>query len=121
MKKLIYVAGPYTNPDPVINTRRSIELGMRLHDSGAIAIVPHITMFVYFLFPRPLEFWYEYGMGILEHCDYVYRFSGKSTGADAEVARAADLGIPVYFEDDGVTPESLCEVLGIDRRGTHGV
>lgn len=97
MSRMVYVAGPYTNPDPVENTRKAVLAGLRIYDLGlGVPLVPHLTMFMHLLDPRPLEFWYEYDLRHLERCDAVLRLPGASVGADREVAHAQLVGIPVF-------------------------
>lgn len=102
MKPLIYIAGPYTKPDPVVNTRRAMELGFEIHALGGVPHIPHLTLFMHFLQPRDIDFWYDYDLDMLEHCHAVYRFMGVSTGADKEVAAAHSLGVQVFVEEDGL-------------------
>lgn len=114
---MVYVAGPYTNPDPVINTRRAIDAGMDIYKTGAgIPLIPHLTMFVHLLHPNAdVEFWYEYDLHTLERCDAVLRLEGASSGADREVAYARRLGIPVF--EDGMELELWCQVWQQQRNG----
>lgn len=59
-KPLIYIAGPYTKHDPVLNTRTAIRAGMHIADSGLAAVeIPHLTMFVHLIEPRDLDYWYN--------------------------------------------------------------
>jgi hypothetical protein len=100
VKPLVYIAGPYTHPDPVENTRRAIERGMSIYDAGlAVVEIPHLTMLVHFLEPRPIEFWYAFDIDKLAHCHALYRLPGASSGADKEVAEAHALDMPVFFEE----------------------
>lgn len=102
--KQVYVAGPYTNPDPIVNTHIAVNIGMDLYESGlAYPVVPHVTMLMHFLRPHTdVEFWYEFDLHALKRCDAVYRFPGASSGADREVVYAESLGIPVFFELDAL-------------------
>lgn len=101
-KPLVYVAGPYTHPDPVLNTNRAIRVGMQLAESGLAAVeIPHLTMLAHLIEPRALEFWYAFDIDKLDHCQFVYRLSGASTGADKEVSYAFSNGIPIYYEEHG--------------------
>ena len=103
-RPLVYVAGPYTSPDPVQNTHRVIELAGRLVDEGLITpVVPHLTLLWHLVQPREVEFWYEYDLAILARCDAVLRMPGKSTGADQETNYAAAAGIPVFTDEDALT------------------
>lgn len=99
MKPLIYIAGPYTNPDPVVNTRNAIDVGMLIVERfDSAVIIPHLTMFVHLIEPRDIEFWYQFDLDQLEHCDALWRMSGRSAGADKEVDFANRHSIPVFYD-----------------------
>lgn len=101
-KPLVYIAAPYTHPDPVENTNNAIKVGTLLREGGHVTpIIPHLTMFWHLLEPRPYQVWIDYDLELIEHCDAVLRLSGASSGADGEVARAKELGIRVFHEDEG--------------------
>ncbi len=95
--QLIYIAGPYTHPDPVRNTHRAIKIADELIEEGLIPYVPHLTLLWHMVTPRQEQFWYDYDYFILKRCDAVLRISGESTGADSEVALAKQYGIPVFY------------------------
>jgi hypothetical protein len=97
VKPLVYVAGPYSKPDPVVNTRNAIVAGLDLYDTGAITpLIPHLTMLAHLIRPEDIDFWYRLDLEQLEHCDAVYRLPGESTGVEVEVAQARLLSIPVF-------------------------
>lgn len=98
MKPSIYIAGPYTNPDPVTNTRAAIDVGMQLADLGYAVEIPHLTHFVHLIHPRGIDYWYDFDLRKLEYCTHLLRLPGESTGADAEVAHAWDNEIAVYYD-----------------------
>lgn len=100
MKYLVYIAGPYTDPDPIENTHKAIVVAARILDRGGVPFIPHLSMLWHLVDPRPIEFWYAYDLEILARCDIVFRIPGASTGADAEVVEAERLGIPVVFSMD---------------------
>lgn len=114
MKPLVYLAAPYTNPDPVVNTHSVIEVATKLVEDGRVTpIVPHLSMLWHLVTPRPLEFWYAYDLEVMARCDYVLRLAGSSKGADAEVEEAMRLDIPVFYDED--------ELLGyVDEAGARG-
>lgn len=92
----VYVAGPYSKGDIVVNVRNAIIAGNNLRALGYTPFVPHLSMFWHMLVPHhDIEYWYVYDMEWLEVCDAVFRLPGESVGADREVARAKELGIPV--------------------------
>lgn len=103
--KLVYVAGPYSHPDPIVNVREAVYVAERLMGApGVTALVPHLSMLWHLVLPKPIEWWYQYDLRLLERCDAVFRFDGDSVGADREVAHAETLGLPVFtsmadFED----------------------
>lgn len=94
--KRIYVAGPYTKPDPVVNTRKAIEAANELFDLGYAPYVPHLTLFWHFAFPRPYEDWMRLDFQWVKQCDALLRLPGESSGADREVIVAQEAGIPVF-------------------------
>lgn len=100
MKPLVYIAGPYTSPDPIQNTHRAIIVAARVLDIGAVPFIPHLSMLWHLVEPRPVDFWYAYDLELLARCDAVFRIPGPSVGADAEVIEAKRLGIPVVYGMD---------------------
>lgn len=93
----VYVAGPYTKGDVVLNTRAAIEAGQTLLLAGHAPFVPHLTHFWHLMFPGPYEQWLELDLAWLEVCEALIRLPGESSGADGEVRRAIELKIPVYY------------------------
>ncbi len=95
---LIYIAAPYTLGDVAENVRFACEIGDEILKKGHIPFVPHLTHFWHFLSPKPWEEWLRIDNAILDECDALLRVGGgESKGADLEVQRAKDLGIPVYY------------------------
>lgn len=97
MTKRVYIAGPYTRPDPCINTHSAIMVAERVWAAGMIPFVPHLTHFWHTVKPHPYQDWLSYDMEWLRVCDAVLRIPGESSGADEEVAEAVRLGIPVFY------------------------
>jgi len=93
----IYVAGPYTKPNPEKNTERAIFYGDWLKALGFSVYIPHLSHFWDKQIPHEFEFWMEHDFEWLEVCDAVFRFDGESSGADREVAWAKEHGLPVYY------------------------
>lgn len=100
MKPLVYVAGPYTRPDPVKNTHDAIKLGLDIYDTGLAAVeIPHLTLLAHIVVPHTdVEYWYQFDLEKVLHCQVVYRMKGDSSGADKEVAFALENDIPVFYE-----------------------
>lgn len=97
MKPLVYIAGPYSHPDPVVNTKKALDVADLMLDEGRVTpIVPHLTMFWHFHSPRHIENWYAYDLEVLARCDALYRLQGESTGADREEAFAVEADIPIF-------------------------
>lgn len=96
MKKIkVYIAGPYAN-DPIGNTNTAIEVWETLFKKGFIPFCPHLTHFLQEKFPHKLDEWMNYDFEWIKVCDVMFRIEGYSVGADAEVALAKKLGIPVF-------------------------
>lgn len=102
--KLLYLAGPYSEPDPVLNTNAAIREAARIMQATrakdgtypVLVFVPHVMMAYHLVQPMSYEFWLDYSMEILRRCDAVVRLPGESSGADKEVAEARKMNIPVY-------------------------
>ena len=107
---LIYVAGPYTKPDPVVNTHRMIQIADALLELGVVPIVPHLTMLWHLLCPRPYEQWLEYDLQVMNRCDVVLRVPGLSSGADGEVQEANRLGQPVIHPQSAAVDDCISAV-----------
>ena len=103
IRKRIYVAGPYSTGDPVVNTRRAINAGSILLARGFAPFVPHLSMFWHLCEPQSYETWLAYDFEWVKACDGLLRLVGVSSGADREVELALSLDIPVFYSLD-----SLC-------------
>ena len=95
--KYVYIAGPYSKPDPVVNTRNTILVANHLVEVGFVPFVPHLTLLWHMVSPQDINFWYSYDNEWLEKCDALFRLDGDSPGADKEVQLAHKLGIPVFW------------------------
>jgi hypothetical protein len=95
-RKWVYVAGPYTRPDPVENTRAAILVGERLYAAGLYAVVPHVNLIQHLVAPKGVDHWYEHDLHALTKCDALLRMPGESTGADLEVEFARRRWIPIF-------------------------
>lgn len=101
-RKMLYIAGPYTHPDPVENTHRAARVGMAVyeHSDAWVPFVPHLSLLMHMVCPRCPDFWYEFDLHQMAHCDAIVRLPGHSTGADREMQVAAQLGLTIVeFED----------------------
>lgn len=93
--KRVYIAGPYTHPDPAINTRNAVLAAEEVVSIGLLPFVPHLTHLWHLISPHDIEFWYEYDLKWLQVCQVLWRLPGESKGADAEAEYAIQLGIPI--------------------------
>jgi len=97
----VYIAGPYTRPDPVENTHKACHAWRELQQLGFAPYCPHWTLLQHLIFPEvDVNVWYEADKEWLVVCAYLLRLPGESTGADAEVALALERGIPVVHSVD---------------------
>ena len=92
----IYVAGPYTQGDPVLNLRNALEAAEEIAAQGHAPYVPHLTMFWHLVFPHGNQHWYDHDLAWLDVCEghrasprpVLRRRPGGETGGRA---RAHDL------------------------------
>jgi hypothetical protein len=83
--KHLYLAGPYTKPDPIINTNAAINVATILLDRQLwVPHVPHLTLLWHMVTPRPIDYWYNLDIEHMRKCDAFCRLPGESTGADRE-------------------------------------
>lgn len=94
--KHLYLAGPYTKPDPIINTNAALRLATKLFERMLfVPHVPHLTLLWHMVTPRPIDFWYLLDRQHLSRCDAIMRLPGESEGADCEMIWAGDFGLEV--------------------------
>lgn len=94
-KPWIYVAGPYTKGDVVVNVREAILVGIELRKLGFVYMVPHHSHLAHLISPQPYEFWMLLDFDLIERCDVLVRLHGDSDGAAREVEHARKLGLRV--------------------------
>ena len=116
MIKRVYVAGAYS-ADNVLQVLENMRVGMRAGTEVLLAgFCPFVPFFDYQfkLMSREgesitLEDYYRYSMAWLEVSDAVLVIPGyeKSKGTLAEIKRAVELGIPVFYDLDNLSRGAL--------------
>ena len=101
--KHIYIAGPYTKGDMVMNLRAAIFAADKLAQAGHFPFVPHLSHFWHLVCPHNYEFWLEQDFAWLEVCDCVLCLPGESVGVEREIEYAKELGIPVIYKMEGLS------------------
>lgn len=99
LKPLVYLAGPYSKPDPVWNMHNAIKLADRVLELGFVPVIPHLTGTWHMVSPKPYPEWLAIDLEIMYRCDVVFRFPGASSGADAEVGEAFARGMRVVYSE----------------------
>lgn len=94
-KLKVYIATPYTYPDPAKNVNRAIKVANQLVDAGYIPHVPILYHLWHLITPRKYEDWMRLDKEWLKCCDVAIRLPGKSSGADRDIKLAKKLGIPI--------------------------
>lgn len=101
----VYVAGPYSNPDPLgveINVCKAMDAGDELEDAGLVAFIPHLSHFRHCRRFRDYEHWIRVDLVWLRKCDALLRLEGESKGSDGEVEEAQRIGVPVFYRVEDV-------------------
>lgn len=107
-KPIVYIASPYSKGDPCINTHFQIKVFNELLDDGIVCpVIPLASHFLHTVHPRPYQDWINYDLDLLHGVDALIRLTAvnvqigyevsASSGADGEVARAKELGKPVFY------------------------
>lgn len=98
-KPIVYLAGPYSKPDPVWNIHDAVKLADSLLDI-CVPMIPHLTGTWHMISPKPYETWLEIDLVLMARCDVVFRFGGESSGADGEVEEALKARQPVVYSEE---------------------
>ena len=114
MNKLYYLAVPYSHTDPAIRIARHLmvnKVGAKLIQEGKYIYSPisHTHPIAEMgTLPRGWDFWEGYDKVMLQACTnlIVLRLPGweTSTGVQAEIKIAKDLGLPTEYMDYTLTP-----------------
>ena len=97
-KPVVYVSGPLSLGDPILNTRRAVKEAEVIIEMGGVPIVPHVSISWQMISPHDWDYWISYDLDLLNVCDAIYRIPGESKGADLETARMSTLGKPVFAD-----------------------
>jgi hypothetical protein len=108
LKKIAYIASPYTKGDVAVNTRFQCEIFDKLLTDGKVLpVAPLWSHFQHLLFPRPYQDWIRYDQEMLHLYDCCLRLPAtnsalayreeQSTGADAEVATFQSMRRPIFY------------------------
>lgn len=111
--KYIYIAGPYTQGDPVLNVRAALAAADELLKFGLVPFVPHLTHLWHTVSPKDYEIWLAYDLEWLLKCDAVLRLPGASKGADGEVTYAERRGIPVFYHMASLMDKAVLQFGGV--------
>lgn len=97
----VYLAGPISVGDKLDNIRRALLEGGRLRAAGYATFIPHRDMLDQLIAgPAAYEVLMAEDLEWVGRCDVLVRLPGESPGADREVARARELGRPVFHGVD---------------------
>ncbi len=100
-KKRVFIASPYTKPDPCINVNISSKVLSDLLDDGkCIPVTMLWTHFFHSIHPRSYESWLFYCMSFIPICDAMLVLPGESSGKDREVEIAKSLGKPIFYSKE---------------------
>jgi len=96
--KLIYISSPYTVGDIAENVAVQINAAHIIMDWGHAPLAPLLTHFLHMHRQRPYEDWMKVDLeALVPKSDIILRLPGESKGADREVKKAEELGIPVVY------------------------
>lgn len=95
----IYVAGPISQGDTLLNIKNGIDMGVELVKKGFTPYVPHQDFVAYMMHPDVLDYETILAQDFdwIERCDALIRLPGPSKGADREIAHCRKVGVPVFY------------------------
>jgi hypothetical protein len=116
-KMKIYIAGPYCPQNCTLhqaakiaqqNVDKAIEVANRLIEKGHFVFVPHLSHYIHThssCHKDYGEWWYEEDNTFLEHWATAFFYIKSSKGADAELALARKLGLPIFYSLEAIPKE----------------
>ena len=121
--ELIYLAVPYTHKDKNVildRVRRLNTVAFKILASGKHVFSPvthcHPLAEIGDL-PKDWEFWKAYDTVMLSRCDrvWVLMLEGwkESTGVNAEIKIAEELGKPVEYIDESIVPFNVGDIIKV--------
>jgi hypothetical protein len=97
MRRRIYISGPLTSSGNVLdNLDRAMSAARALIAAGFAPLCPHLTYHVDPGEEIPHATWMAIELPWVSVAEGVLRLPGESLGADLEVARAEEQGVPVF-------------------------
>lgn len=98
----VYVAGPlFGSGRSSANIHRALQAAERIRAAHMFPFVPHLFHLWDTIYPHAdPEYWLGMDRIWLEICDVMVRLRGDSPGSSREEAWCAQLGIPVFREDE---------------------
>lgn len=100
-----YIAGPYSGADIIIilgNIRQGINKAAQLMREGYAVFCPFLDFLIALMPGKQIskEAYQSNSMAWVECCDVMYVLPGweSSNGTKREIARAQELGIPIFYE-----------------------
>lgn len=92
----VYIASPYTLGDVAENVRAQLYAAEELREHGFLPHIPLLSHFWHLIIPHEYEYWMKICLEEVTYTDALLRLPGVSRGAEREVARAKELGIPIF-------------------------
>ncbi len=97
MRPKVYINGPLTSSGNILeNVAGAIDAARALIVAGFAPFCPHLSHHVDPAGEIPHSVWMEVDLPWVEAADAVLRLLGESVGANIEVERAVQIGIPVF-------------------------
>jgi len=98
----VFVGGPWTKPDPLMNINTTLKLRTQLQDSGLIhTVCPMSDTFMWgIVCVSDYETQTKFCFHELATCDIAVFRRGESSGRDQEIEICNQLGIPFFWDDE---------------------
>lgn len=112
----VYLASPMSVGDRFENITGAIRMARRMVQDG---LAPYVPQFDAYMFPGDDITWngfLEWDLEWVSVAEAVFRLPGESKGADLEVAKAKEQGIPVFEVYDALLVfAALLNLTGVRR------
>jgi len=95
----VFIAGPYTTPDPTANTETAIDAASTLRRASKYRIhpvIPHLSHYQALRHEESYDMWLSGTLNDVTTCHALLRLPGHSPGAEQEIELAHKFEVDVY-------------------------
>jgi len=95
-KFAVFISVPYSD-NIEENMNKTLEICSKIVDMGALPLCPNLWHYIDTKHKKDYKIWLNLSFDLLDRADCLFREPGISPGADAEVEKAIESGMPIFY------------------------